>query len=66
MLKSTQQIMTIKILRKCGGFAIVLLVLNFFLSLNSFGQAGPIRLKGSGGNTVTEINISGTWYEVHS
>jgi len=61
-----KKVMAIKILRKPGVFAIALLILNLFLSQNSFGQAGPVRLKGSGGTTVTEINISGTWYEVHS
>jgi hypothetical protein len=56
----------IKILLKCGVFNTVFVITGLILIQNSFGQAGPVRLKGSGGNTVTEINISGTWYEVHS
>jgi hypothetical protein len=31
----------------------------------AWGQAGPVRLQGSGG-TITEINVSGTYYEVHT
>lgn len=54
-----------KRLCKCGTLAIALLILNLFLSQNSFGQAGPLRLRGSGG-TITEINVGGTFYEVHS
>jgi hypothetical protein len=45
--------------------AIVLLISNSFLSQNSFAQAGPLRLIGSGG-TITEINVSGTFYKVHT
>src|SRR6185295_20318356 len=54
-----------KTLCKCGALVIVFLTLNLFLSQNSFGQAGPLRLRGSGG-TITEINVGGTFYEVHS
>src|SRR6185295_2667755 len=49
----------------CGALVIALLVFNLFLLQNSFGQAGPLRLRGSGG-TITEINVGGTFYEVHS
>ena len=66
MLRSTKQIMTIEKLLKCVVFAIALLILNLFLSQNSFGQAGPVTLKGSGGTTITEINIGGVLYEVHT
>ena len=53
------------IFRMSGLFAIAFMIASLFFTQNSFGQAGPVRLKGSGG-TVTEINISGTFYEVHS
>jgi len=53
------------IFRMCGLFAIAFMIASLFFTQNSFGQAGPVRLKGSGG-TVTEINVSGTFYEVHS
>ena len=46
-------------------FAILFFIVNLFFVQNGFGQAGPVKLKGSGG-TITEINISGTFYEVHS
>jgi hypothetical protein len=55
-----------KLLLKSGVFATVFIMVSWFFVQKSFGQAGPVRLKGSGGNTLTEINISGTWYEVHS
>ena len=63
-LKS-KKTMTTGILRKSAGFAITLLIANLFLAQKSFGQAGPVKLKGSGG-TITEITVSGTVYEVHS
>jgi hypothetical protein len=56
----------IKILLKSGVFATIFIIAGLILIQDSFGQAGPVRLKGSGGNTVTEINISGAWYEIHS
>ena len=66
MLKSNNVIIKIgKILLRCGVCIIVYFIANLFFVQNSFGQAGPVRLKGSGG-TVTEITISGIWYEVHS
>ncbi len=52
--------------RKLSMIAFAILLLNLYFSQTCFAQAGPVRLKGSGGNTVTEINVSGTWYEVHS
>lgn len=45
--------------------AITVVIANLFLVDQSFGQAGPLRLTGSGGS-VTEVNIGGIWYEVHS
>src|SRR6476659_7306525 len=53
------------IFHMCGLFAIAFMLASLFFTQNSFGQAGPVRLKGSGG-TVTEITVSGTVYEVHS
>ena len=60
------KIMKIETLLKSGVFAVVFIIANLLLVRNTFGQAGPVRLKGSGGATVTEINISGTWYEIHT
>ncbi len=57
--------MKLERLYKSGICIVILIISNLLLIQNSFGQAGPVRLKGSGG-TVTEINISGTWYEIHS
>ncbi len=54
-----------KTLLTSGVFIIVFIIGNLFLVQKSFGQAGPLKLKGSGG-TVTEITVSGTVYEVHS
>ena len=54
-----------KPLYKYATFAIVLLISTLFLSQHSFAQAGPVRLTGSGG-TITEINVSGIFYKVHT
>ena len=54
-----------KSLRNSFPLAIAVVIANLFLLQNNFGQAGPVRLKGSGG-TITEINVSGTFYEVHT
>ena len=65
-MKSNPEIMRItKALLKSGVFIIVFIIGNLFLVQKSFGQAGPVKFKGSGG-TVTEITVSGTLYEVHS
>lgn len=69
MIKSNleiKKIIKIETLLKSVVFVIAFVITNLSLNQNSFGQAGPVRLKGSGGNTITEIIISGTWYEVHS
>ncbi len=66
-MKSKPEIMKMtKSLLKFRVFIMVYIILNLFLVQKSFGQAGPVRLKGAGDTTVTEINISGTFYEVHS
>ena len=63
--REIKKIIIMETLPKSGVFAMVLLIANLCFTYNSLGQAGPVRLKGSGG-TITEINISGTFYEVHS
>jgi hypothetical protein len=65
MMKLEPEIMKIKALLKSVVFAIVFIIANLFLVQNSFGQAGPVRLNGSGG-AITEINVGGIFYEVHT
>ncbi len=52
-------------LRRSGIFIFVFFIANLFFAQFGFGQAGPLRLKGTGG-TVTEVNISGVWYQIHT
>lgn len=66
MIKLKLEIMRImKALLKSRVFTLVFFIANLFLIQNGFGQASPVRLKGSGG-TITEINVSGVIYEVHT
>jgi len=48
---------------KC--YLVSLFLLMILMQGVAWGQAGPLRLMGSGG-TVTEINVSGTFYKVHT
>ncbi len=65
-MKSNPETMKItKALLTSGVFIIAFIIGNLFLVQKSFGQVGPVKIKGSGG-TVTEITVSGTVYEVHS
>lgn len=46
-------------------FISLLISILFLLNAESFGQAGPVNLRGSGG-TITVVNISGTDYIIHT